>query len=201
MRKLDVALVVLLAGCVALNLRLRPDPTQRNRMIFRDMVYPKGFETYTENPFLPGGTTLQQPVPGTVQWSPSPARAGEGGAAVAGAQPGPAHSAALARGRGLYAAFCTVCHGADGAGNGPVVQRGYPAPPSLLAGNATTMTDDQILQVMTAGRNNMPGYAAQIWREDRWKVVLYLRSLQKAAATQPATEPAPAAAHPPEPGS
>jgi hypothetical protein len=35
--------------------------------------------------------------------------------------------------------------------------------------------------VITYGLRNMPSHAAQLTREDRWKVILHVRSLQKAA--------------------
>jgi hypothetical protein len=52
--------------------------------------------------------------------------------------------------------------------------------------------------LITLGQNNMPSYAAQVMRDDRWKVILFIRSLQAAAvpaaptttnATTTATEP------------
>ena len=35
--------------------------------------------------------------------------------------PLPMDSAALARGAAVYQTYCFVCHGAEGAGNGPIV--------------------------------------------------------------------------------
>lgn len=195
MKKLDWALLLGLVVCVALGVRLRPHPEQRNTMIFREMVYSKGFESYSENPYLPTGTTQQAPVPGTVHRGtrPHPEDAHEGGFPTAASAADTAE--ALARGEQLFTTFCTVCHGADGGGNGPVVLKGYPAPPSLATGNSRLMRDEELLQIVTTGRNNMPGYGAQIWREDRWKVVLWVRALQQKAP------PAPTGAEPAEPGS
>jgi mono/diheme cytochrome c family protein len=40
------------------------------------------------------------------------------------------------------------------------------------------MKDGQIFHILTYGQNNMPSYAGQISRDDRWKVIAYVRSLQ-----------------------
>jgi mono/diheme cytochrome c family protein len=94
----------------------------------------------------------------------------------------------------VFANFCAVCHGAGAAGNGTVPQRGYPAPPSLLVEHAIKMKDGQMFHVLTYGQNNMPSYASQLSRDDRWNVILYVRAMQKAAT--PASVPTPPAASP-----
>jgi len=90
------------------------------------------------------------------------------------------------RGAFVFSNFCVVCHGAGGSGNGPVAQRGYPPPPSLLADHALKMKDGQLFHVLTYGQNNMPSYASQLSREDRWNAILYVRTLQAAATPLPA---------------
>jgi hypothetical protein len=42
-----------------------------------------------------------------------------------------------------------------------------------------TMKDGQIFHALTYGGINMPSYAAQISREDRWKVILNIREMQR----------------------
>ena len=89
----------------------------------------------------------------------------------------------------VFENYCATCHGAGGLGNGPVAQRGFPPPPSLLADKTRKMKDGHLFHVLTYGQNNMPSYASQISREDRWNVIGYVRSLQNAAPvpTAPAT--------------
>jgi mono/diheme cytochrome c family protein len=43
-----------------------------------------------------------------------------------------------------------------------------------------TWPDGAVYHVISEGQNVMPGYAAQIGRDDRWAVVHYLRVLQRA---------------------
>ncbi|MBI3484584.1 MAG: cytochrome c, partial [Acidobacteria bacterium] len=57
--------------------------------------------------------------------------------------------------------------------------------------------DGQIFHIVTYGQKNMASYATQVSRDDRWKVILYVRSLQKQAAESAKQ----AAAAPPAPPS
>jgi hypothetical protein len=43
------------------------------------------------------------------------------------------------------------------------------------------MKDGQLFHVVTYGQGNMPAHAAQLSQDDRWQVILHLRSLQQAA--------------------
>ncbi len=96
-----------------------------------------------------------------------------------------ADGTALARGAAVFANYCALCHGGTGLGDGPVTKSGFPAPPSLLGDSARRMPDGRIFHIITFGQGNMPGHAAQIPREDRWKAALHVRELQKAAAKAP----------------
>jgi mono/diheme cytochrome c family protein len=39
------------------------------------------------------------------------------------------------------------------------------------------MKDGQLFHIITFGQGNMPSYAAQVDRDDRWKVVRFVRGL------------------------
>jgi mono/diheme cytochrome c family protein len=86
------------------------------------------------------------------------------------------------RGAFVYANYCQVCHGPEGKGDGPIVRPGFPQPASLLADHARQlqMNDGQMFYILTYGQQNMPPAASQLSREDRWKVILHVRSLQRA---------------------
>jgi mono/diheme cytochrome c family protein len=78
----------------------------------------------------------------------------------------------------VFATFCSPCHGAGGVGDGMVAQRGFPPPPSLFTDNAMQLKDGQMFHIISFGKNAMPNFSSQISREDRWKVITYIRSLQ-----------------------
>jgi mono/diheme cytochrome c family protein len=157
---------------------------QRNFDYFPDMMRTARFNAFESNPNFPDGSTLRPPVPGTIPRGlpPLPPVAAQ-------EQPvnpfTPGDRAAMERGAVVYRTFCTPCHGTDGQGNGVVVEYGFPKPPTLLRARARDMTDIQIFRLLTAGRGNMASYAAQVSRDDRWKVILHLRALQQANPDTP----------------
>ena len=95
------------------------------------------------------------------------------------ALPIPVDAAMQARGRERYAIHCAPCHGAAGDGDGMVVQRGFPAPPSLRIERLRTATDRHFFEVITSGYGVMRPYAARVDASDRWAVVAYIRRLQQ----------------------
>jgi len=202
MRALDWLLVALLAVVCGLLALTTPSPTARNVDFLPQMVRPVAARAYSANRVFADGQTIQLPPPGTVPHGlpPLPYAATPEDAARAGrelANPFPASDApALQRGGFIFQTYCQVCHGPGGKGDGPVAQRGFPMPPTLLAEHARKLPDGQIFHIMTFGQNNMPGYAAQIARADRWRAVLYVRELQRLGPVVPDAAPT-AAAKPP----
>ncbi|MBI4461160.1 MAG: cytochrome c [Acidobacteria bacterium] len=168
----------------ASNWLIRRDFSRPNLEFLPEMVRSVPYDSFSANPNFADGKTLQPPVPGTIPrgfpplhyeaTSPEAQRAGE-----------ELHNPysledheALQRGEFVYRNFCLPCHGATGRGKGPVVLRGYPAPPSLLANRASGLKDGQMFHIITYGQRNMSPHATQISREDRWKVILHIRTLQ-----------------------
>jgi mono/diheme cytochrome c family protein len=175
------------------------DPTRPNFEFLPQMAHSPRYNAFAPNPNFSDGTTLQRPEPGTIARGSMPLhytatpqdalRAGEELRSPLDVS----NVRARERGAFVFSNFCAVCHGAGGAGNGPVANRGYPPPPSLLADHALKMKDGQLFHVLTYGQNNMPSYASQLSREDRWNVILYVRTMQAAATPAPASStPSPA---------
>ncbi|MET0528760.1 MAG: cytochrome c [Microvirga sp.] len=105
--------------------------------------------------------------------------------AAALAAPGPGVTAALvARGEQRFKAFCTPCHGQSGHGDGAVVSRGFPAPPSYHQERLRALTLEQIVRVITQGTGRMYPYADRIPPEDRWAIAHYVKTLQAREAGQ-----------------
>ena len=178
-------LLVIVAGLLSLNWLLRADPSARNVEVFPNMARSVPYDAFASNPNFPDDMTLRPRVPGTVirgmmplHYAATPADAQRAGRELTNPF-APNDAAALARGAAVYATYCEICHGPAGKGDGTVAQRGFPAPPSLLADKARNLADGQIFHIITFGQNNMPSYASQIDREDRWNVILHVRSLQR----------------------
>ncbi len=164
-----LALLVLASVAAALT---RWDASRPNARFLPEMVESVPYDSFARNPHFADGKTLQAPVAGTIArgWLPDPD-------ASSNPLSGDDRST-LDRGRLLFARFCSPCHGLSGEGDGPVTKRGYPPPPSLFADSSLRLSDGEVFRVITNGTGNMPPHAAQISREDRWKVILHLRSLQ-----------------------
>lgn len=174
------------AAAVVLGLRaaLVHDATQPNWEFFPDMARSPAWQAQFDGAPTPDGLTDQPLAAGVVPRGPLPFRYG--------ATPEEAERAgreltnpftatdpaAAARGAVLYARFCVACHGALGEGDGLAVRRGMIAPPSLKAARALQMKDGQVFHILTKGQGNMPSYALQIAPEDRWKVILQVRTMQ-----------------------
>ncbi|HXE89421.1 MAG TPA: cytochrome c [Terriglobales bacterium] len=198
---LNLALFAALVGLLAVNW-LAPAPDRPNFEFLPQMAHAPRYGAFAANPNFADGKTLQAPAPGTIprgfmplHYSPSPVdqvRAGE----ELSSPITPDNAWARQRGATVYSNYCATCHGATGAGDGPVSMRGFPPPPSLLGTKAVRMKNGQLFHLLTYGQGNMPPYASQISRADRWNVIAYVRQMQEKAAPPPAAtaaEPAGAA--------
>lgn len=84
----------------------------------------------------------------------------------------------LERGRQQYDIFCAVCHGATGRGNGMIVQRGFPHPPSFYLDRLRNAPHGHFYNVITHGYGAMYSYGDRIDPKDRWRITGYIRALQ-----------------------
>lgn len=91
----------------------------------------------------------------------------------------------LARGKNRFNTFCLPCHGADGKGQGKVVQKGFAPPPSLIVQKASDYTDSRMFHIISAGQGVMPKYADKLSEVDRWAVVHYIRFMQEKNGLKP----------------
>ncbi len=182
-RLVDALLLAGIAVSLGANWALQRDTSRPGLEFLPEMVHSPAYRAFSENPRFRDGKTLQLPVVGTIARGHKPLHfeATQADAVRAGLQlhnPFTAEAALIGRGAAVYRNFCTPCHGREGLGDGPVVKRGVPAPPSLLAEHASGLPDGQLFHILTYGQGNMPSYASQLSREERWQVILYLRSFQ-----------------------
>lgn len=150
---------------------------------------------------FPDGAASRPLVPNTVSQEDS----AEVGPAQTGFEPGqngndgklladipvPITPQLLARGQERFGIYCAVCHGDDGYGQGMIVQRGFPAPPSFHTDRLRSAPAGHFFDVMTRGYGVMYPYASRVTSEDRWAIAAYIRALQ-------ISQHAPAVAVPPD---
>lgn len=194
-RHLNALLGIAFLASFALMWVSRRDVHLPNLEFMPDMNHARRYDAFEPNPVLPGGQTLQRPPAGTVargwpviQYAGTPGdalRAGQGLTSPIADD----DERARARGEHVFRNFCVPCHGAGGTGDGLAARQGVPPPPSLLAEHAVSMRNGQMFHVLTYGQANMASYASQVSREDRWRVIRYIRWLQTTASQAAATEP------------
>ncbi len=189
----NVFLFLAVLCLIAANVVLRPNHTNLNYEFLPQMAHSPRYNAYAPNSTFRDGKTLQVPPSGTIArgYMPLHYAATTQDALRAGQElRSPidlGSQQARERGSSVFANYCVVCHGSGGLGNGTVTQRGFPPPPSLLAMHALEMKDGQMFHVLTFGQNNMPSYAGQLSRADRWSAIAYVRALQAAARPEART--------------
>lgn len=92
--------------------------------------------------------------------------------------PYPVDQPLLQRGRNRYTIYCVPCHSPVGDGDGLVVRRGFPAPPSFHQARLRDAPDRHLYDVITQGYGVMAPYADRIEPADRWAIVAFIRALQ-----------------------
>jgi mono/diheme cytochrome c family protein len=103
--------------------------------------------------------------------------------------PPPVTMALLQRGRQRFNINCSPCHGRFGDGNGMIVQRGFPHPPSYYSEKLRNLSNQHIYDVITHGYGVMYPYADRVEPVDRWAIVAYIRALQASASATLADVP------------
>jgi mono/diheme cytochrome c family protein len=158
--------------------------------LMRDMYDQPKHKPGSASPLFADGLASRAPPPGSVAHAEGDLAAtsggGRGGAALAdearaGAEerlPERPSRELLLRGRERYTIYCMPCHSAAGDGDGPVVRRGFPAPPSYHGERLRAAPDRHFYDVITHGWGVMYPYADRVAPADRWAIVAYIRALQ-----------------------
>jgi mono/diheme cytochrome c family protein len=164
---------------------------------FRDMYDQPKQKSATGSPLFADGLATRAPAPDSMPIALGEAAAntsGRGGrselarldAADARQElPATVDAATLARGRERFTIYCAPCHGGSGTGDGPVVRRGFPAPPSYLEARLRAADDRHFFDVMTNGYGVMYSYRGRVDAGDRWAIVAWIRELQRSHAAPP----------------
>jgi mono/diheme cytochrome c family protein len=134
----------------------------------------------------PGPT--QQAEPDVGPWSHPPADFGAGtdyfntgkmgdhwGTGI----PVPVTPQLMERGQQRFNITCAMCHGATAAGNGITKQYGLATVVTLQDERIRKMSDGEIFNTITNGKNTMMAYGPNIIVPDRWAIIAYLRALQR----------------------
>ena len=79
----------------------------------------------------------------------------------------------------LYQKNCFPCHGSSGRGDGPATQFVKTRPADLTnREEQDRLTDGEIFWRVSEGKDPMPPFKKKLSEEERWKLVLHVRSLR-----------------------
>ncbi len=95
----------------------------------------------------------------------------------------------MKRGEQRFNINCAVCHGALAAGDGIVKQYGLATVVSLQDDRIRNMSDGEIFNTITHGKNTMMAYGPRVAVHDRWAIIAYLRALQRSQRASAADVP------------
>jgi mono/diheme cytochrome c family protein len=173
-----LAALALLAGC---------------ERTLRDMYQQPRLDRDAGSPLFDDGKASRPPPPGSIPAAVGDLAATSGGrrgadelaardAADAAPSLPPLTRTLLLRGQDRFDVFCAPCHSPLGDGDGLVVRRGFPHPPSFHQARLREAPDRHFFDVMTQGYGVMPSYADRVSAPDRWAIVAYVRALQLSQA-------------------
>jgi mono/diheme cytochrome c family protein len=135
-----------------------------------------------QNYFFPAEPVNRQPVEHTVPRGPvndgSVFYTGQAGGVLATTFPMPVTLDLVKHGQEVFDINCTACHGRDGYGEGMVVQRGFPQPPSFHSDRLRDAPVGHFFEVITNGYGVMYPFGSRISPADRWAIISYIRALQ-----------------------
>jgi mono/diheme cytochrome c family protein len=85
----------------------------------------------------------------------------------------------MERGQQRFNITCAMCHGATAAGDGITKKYGLTTVVSLQDERIRKMSDGEIFNTITHGKNTMLAYGPTVIVADRWAIISYLRALQR----------------------
>ncbi len=186
---LVIAAIVGIAGC-------RGSKSRKPALyIFPDMDRQPKLLPQKFNEFFADNLSSREPVPGTIAQS-APYKVGNrvvypfedvpvntgritGTTNFMENNPYPVTAELLERGRERFNITCAACHSQVGDGKGVPNRIGAMG----VVGNLhdkriVELTDGEIFNTISYGKNLMQGYAASITVPDRWAIIAYVRALQ-----------------------
>jgi mono/diheme cytochrome c family protein len=92
----------------------------------------------------------------------------------------------------VYNEYCANCHGDTGKGDGSDAMMYDPSPSDLTdAKHMNSLTDGEIFYQITQGRKPMPSFRKKLTEDQRWQLVILVRSFSASASSPSAPTKAP----------
>ncbi|MBT3983662.1 MAG: cytochrome c [Bacteriovoracaceae bacterium] len=171
----SIFVLIFLVGC-------SKNPKEKGYEFMPEMVHSQAYEAYSDNPVTKNKKTMQLKAFGSIARGHLPFTYGSGDkeAQRAGEElvnPIAFNKDNVARGKYMYEIYCLSCHGVSGEGDGPLIPK-FPNPPDFKTKRVLSYLDGRMYHIITRGSGDMPSHSAQIFPEDRWKLIHYVRVMQ-----------------------
>jgi mono/diheme cytochrome c family protein len=89
------------------------------------------------------------------------------------------NTAVLGDAKTLYTGNCGPCHGDKGRGDGPAAAGLNPKPADHSSVAVQNESDGALFWKLTQGRAPMPGYKKIFSDQQRWELIVYIRTLAR----------------------
>lgn len=154
-----------------------------------DMYRSGAVEAYVDY-HHPDSISAMVPPDGTVPYSEDPSKAvfmmpyalkntpDDYEKAAALKNPIPFSKKAQEDGKALYTKYCMHCHGEKGDGQGQIALNGKIEGIPSYSGQLKTLPEGKMFHTITYGKGLMGSHAGQLNKEERWKVILWVKTLQ-----------------------
>jgi mono/diheme cytochrome c family protein len=98
--------------------------------------------------------------------------------------PLPPSAASIEAIKGIYLDDCAQCHGESGKGDGSKAALYNPAPANFSdPARISALTDGELFYKIGEGRKPMPAFKYRLTDDQRWQLVLLIRSFSQPAST------------------
>ena len=87
-----------------------------------------------------------------------------------------ANADSIKKGKDTYGLACAMCHGSEGAGDGPMSADMEPKPSVLSKDTIGNESDGELFWKISNGKAPMMSFEAMLPEEDRWNVVNFIRT-------------------------
>lgn len=187
------AIVVVSTGLIMQSCGSKRDP---GRIYMPDMAYSRAYEAYAPNNLANENIHyVGEPVEGTIRRGdlfPDYLTNDSAGYAMSAQVKNPLPPITpdqLKEAGRLFNINCAICHGEKMDAQGPLSAGGkIPAVANLTLAQYVNMPEGTMFHAITYGKGNMGSYAPQMTREQRWRVVQYVKAMQQGKVSAPAPE-------------
>ena len=193
-----IYIVLVTSAITAMIASCGKDPKKPGLEFMPDMYRTTAYKVYSGNSNFKDSLSMRHPVAGTIprgyEFFPYPS-SNEGYEAAGRDLKNPVADTKenQEEGKRLFSIYCMHCHGENGQADGSLIATGkFPPPPSYTTakssrgGDMKDLTDGKIYHTITYGINLMGSHASQVNPTERWKIILYVRSIMKGgSATAP----------------